>query len=105
MPDAKTLVRLGQAVGPEAIGELHNRLVAIAQERKVIRGRKMRVDKGVIAIALALRHKGPEEEEKTKTRVSRTPPRDAADSRGHAKGSKGSHWLAAAASRSGERSV
>jgi IS5 family transposase len=25
VPDAKTLVRLGQAVGPEAIRELHNR--------------------------------------------------------------------------------
>ena len=44
VPDAKTLVRLGQAVGPEAIRELHDRLVAIAQERHVVRGRKMRVD-------------------------------------------------------------
>ena len=116
VPDAKTLVRWGQAVGPEAIRELHDRLVAIAQERKVIRGRKMRVDttvvesnihyptdssllhdgtrvltrtmkkieqqaggfetrirdrkrsvrKRVIAIAHALRHKGPEGEEKRK---------------------------------------
>jgi IS5 family transposase len=116
VPDAKTLVRLGQAVGPEAIRNLHDRLVAIAQERKVIHGRKMRVDttvvesnihyptdsgllddgarvltrtmkkieqkagglkrkirnrkrsvtKRVIAIAHALRHKGPEGEEKRK---------------------------------------
>ena len=44
VPDAKTLVRLGQAVGPEAIRELHNRLVAIAQQCQVVRGRKMRVD-------------------------------------------------------------
>src|SRR6185503_11513334 len=108
--------RLGQAVGPEAIRELHDRLVAIAQERKVIQGRKMRVDttvvesnihyptdsgllndgarvltrtmkkieakagglkkkirdrkrsvtKRVIAIAHALRHKGPVGEEKRK---------------------------------------
>ena len=43
VPDAKTLVRLGQAVGPEALRDLHDRLVAIAQERKVIHGRKMRV--------------------------------------------------------------
>lgn len=114
--DAKTLVRLGQAVGPEAIRELHDRLVAIAQERQVVRGRKMRVDttvvesnihyptdssllndgarvltrtmqkieqkagglkkrirnrmrsvtKRVITIAHALRHKGPEGEEKRK---------------------------------------
>jgi IS5 family transposase len=48
VPDAKTLVRLGQAVGPEAIRELHDRLVALAQERKVIRGRKMRVDTTVV---------------------------------------------------------
>lgn len=116
VPDAKTLVRLGQAIGPETIRELHDRLVAIAQERKVIRGGKMRVDttvvesnihyptdsgllndgarvltrtmkkieqkagglkrkirdrkrsvtKRVIAIAHALRHKGPEGEEKRK---------------------------------------
>jgi IS5 family transposase len=48
VPDAKTLVRLGQAVGPEAIHALHDRLVAIAQERKVIRGGKMRVDTTVV---------------------------------------------------------
>ena len=116
VPDAKTLVRLGQAVGPEAIAELHDRIVAVAQERQVVRGRKMRVDtkvvesnihyptdsgllndgarvltrtmkqiqqttgglnrkirdrkrsvtKRVIAIAHALRHKGPAGEEKRK---------------------------------------
>jgi len=116
VPDAKTLVRLGQAVGPEAIAELHNRIVAVAQERQVVRGRKLRVDttvvesnihyptdsgllndgarvltrtmkqierttgglnrkirdrkrsvtKRVIAIAHALRHKGPEGEAKRK---------------------------------------
>src|SRR5215468_12232040 len=48
VPDAKTLVRLGQAVGPEAVRQLHDRLVAIAQERKVIQGRKMRVDTTVV---------------------------------------------------------
>jgi transposase, IS5 family len=48
VPDAKTLVRLGQAVGPEAIRELHDRLVGVAQERKIIRGRKMRVDTTVV---------------------------------------------------------
>lgn len=48
VPDAKTLVRLGQAVGPEGPRGLHDRLVAIAQERKVIQGRKMRVDTTVV---------------------------------------------------------
>jgi IS5 family transposase len=48
VPDAKTLVRLGQAIGPEANGELHSRIVAMAQERKVVHGRKMRVDTTVV---------------------------------------------------------
>ena len=48
VPDAKTLVRLGQAVGAETIRELHDRLVRIAQERKVIRGSRMRVDTTVV---------------------------------------------------------
>jgi len=48
VPHAKTLVRLGQAVGPEAIRELHDRRVAMVQEREVIRGRKMRVDTTVV---------------------------------------------------------
>lgn len=48
VPDAKTLVRLGQAVGAETIRALHDRLVRIAQERKVIRGSRMRVDTTVV---------------------------------------------------------
>ncbi len=48
VPDAKRLVRLGQAIGPEAIGELHRRIVVMAQERKVVAGRKMRVDTTVV---------------------------------------------------------
>jgi IS5 family transposase len=48
VPDAKTLVRLGQAMGPETIRELHDRMVALAQPRGVVRGRKMRVDTTVV---------------------------------------------------------
>jgi len=44
VPDAKTLVRLGQVIGAETIAELQDRIVALAQERGVIQGRKMRVD-------------------------------------------------------------
>jgi Transposase domain (DUF772) len=40
VPDEKTLVRLGQAIGPETISELNNRIVPLAQERRVIRGTK-----------------------------------------------------------------
>lgn len=48
VPDAKTLGRLGQAIGPEVIRDLHERLVKLAQEQRVIRGRKLRVDTTVV---------------------------------------------------------
>ncbi len=48
VPDAKTLVRLGQAIGPETLRQLHERIVALAQQRRVVRGRKMRVDTTVV---------------------------------------------------------
>ena len=48
VPDAKTLVRLGQAVGPEVIAELHARIVALAQAKGIVQGRKMRVDTTVV---------------------------------------------------------
>ena len=48
VPDEKTLVRLGQVIGAETIRELHDRVVALAQERGVIRGRKLRVDTTVV---------------------------------------------------------
>jgi IS5 family transposase len=48
VPDAKTLVRIGQALGPEVIEQLHGRIVNLAREHKVIRGRCMRVDTTVV---------------------------------------------------------
>ena len=48
VPDAKTLVRLGQVIGPKTIAELHDRIVALAQQRGVIQGRRMRVDTTVV---------------------------------------------------------
>ena len=48
VPDAKTLRRLGQAIGPEAIRDLHERLVKLAQENQVVQGRKLRVDTTVV---------------------------------------------------------
>jgi IS5 family transposase len=48
VPDAKTLARIAQALGGEVISELHRRLVEIAQEEGVIRGRKLRVDTTVV---------------------------------------------------------
>jgi transposase, IS5 family len=48
VPDAKTLVRIGQALGPEVIRQLHARVVELAQAHKVIQGRKLRVDTTVV---------------------------------------------------------
>ncbi len=41
MPDAKTMGRWGVALGPAVIKEIHDRVVQIAQGRKVVQGRKM----------------------------------------------------------------
>src|SRR6202140_5328131 len=48
VPDAKTLARLGQLIGPKVIVQLHQRLVELAQERGVTRGGKLRVDTTVV---------------------------------------------------------
>jgi len=48
VPDAKTLARLGQLIGPKVIEELHRRVVELAQERGVTQGRKLRVDTTVV---------------------------------------------------------
>jgi IS5 family transposase len=48
VPDAKTLGKLGLALGPAIIEQIHQRVVAIAQEQKIINGRKMRVDTTVV---------------------------------------------------------
>jgi IS5 family transposase len=44
VPDAKTLARIECALGPEVFQEVQTRLVGIAQEKKVVKGRKMRMD-------------------------------------------------------------
>ena len=48
VPDAKTLGKLGLALGPEIIERIHQRVVAIAQEKKIVAGRKLRVDTTVV---------------------------------------------------------
>lgn len=48
VPDAKTLIRLAQAVGPEFCQQIQERLVALAQQRRVVRGRRLRVDTTVV---------------------------------------------------------
>src|SRR5229473_1850990 len=48
VPDAKTLARLGQLLGPEVIRNLHQRLMELARERGIVEGRRMRVDTTVV---------------------------------------------------------
>ena len=48
VPDAKTLARIAQALGGEVIAKLHERLIALAQEKGAVRGHKMRVDTTVV---------------------------------------------------------
>ena len=48
VPDAKTLGKIGLALGPELLDRLHQRLVAIACERGIVKGRRMRVDTTVV---------------------------------------------------------
>jgi len=48
VPDAKTLGKLGIALGPAIVEQIHQRVVAIAQEKKVVSGRRMRVDTTVV---------------------------------------------------------
>jgi transposase, IS5 family len=47
-PDAKTMGRWGLALGPEEVEKIHTRVVEIAQEKQVVKGRKMRVDTTVV---------------------------------------------------------
>ena len=47
-PDAKTIGRWGMAVGPEAIRQIHERLVRMAQAEGIAAGRRMRVDTTVV---------------------------------------------------------
>lgn len=48
VPDAKALARIAQALGGDVIGQIHERLVEIARNRGVVKGRKMRVDTTVV---------------------------------------------------------
>jgi IS5 family transposase len=44
VPDAKTLARIESALGPEVFQMVQERIVGIAKEKKVVEGRKMRID-------------------------------------------------------------
>ena len=48
VPDAKTLIRLSQVIGVQGVEEIHRRLVELARQRGVVRGRRARVDTTVV---------------------------------------------------------
>jgi transposase, IS5 family len=49
VPDDKTMGRWGRQLSPETIQNLHRRVVAIAQEKQIVQGKRMRVDTTVVA--------------------------------------------------------
>jgi IS5 family transposase len=48
VPDAKTLIRLSHCLGPDVLQGLVARLVDLARQRRVVRGRRLRVDTTVV---------------------------------------------------------
>jgi IS5 family transposase len=48
VPDAKTLGKLALALGPEIIEQIHRRVIAIACEKQIVRGRRLRLDTTVV---------------------------------------------------------
>jgi IS5 family transposase len=52
VPDAKTLIRLSHAMGGDVLKKILERLVGIALERKVVRGRALRVDTTVVETSI-----------------------------------------------------
>jgi IS5 family transposase len=48
VPDDTTLIRWAQLIGPETLQQLHERVVQLARQQKVTRGRKLREDSTVV---------------------------------------------------------
>ena len=48
VPDDTTLIRWARCIGPQTLERLHERVVALARQAKVTRGRKLRVDGTVV---------------------------------------------------------
>ena len=48
VPDAKTLGKIALALGPQVIEQIHQRLVAMAQEKQAVQGKKLRLDTTVV---------------------------------------------------------
>jgi len=48
VPDAKSILRLANTIGPETIRKIHERVETLGQKEKVARGKKMRLDTTVV---------------------------------------------------------
>src|SRR5215210_2962083 len=48
VPDDTTLIRWAKLIGPDTLQQIHARVVELATQRKVTRGRKLRVDSTVV---------------------------------------------------------
>lgn len=48
VPDAKTMIRLANVIGPDVVRQIHDRVVELAARKKKVHGRKMRVDTTVV---------------------------------------------------------
>jgi IS5 family transposase len=48
VPDAKTILKIARAWGPEVIEELHRRVVDVAKRAGVTHGRRLRIDTTVV---------------------------------------------------------
>jgi transposase, IS5 family len=48
VPDAKVLAKIARAIGPGVVEQLHARIVELAQQERLVRGRKMRLDTTVV---------------------------------------------------------
>ncbi len=46
--DAKVLAKIARVIGPQVVHDLHRRVVELAREKKLVSGRKMRVDTTVV---------------------------------------------------------
>ena len=58
VPDAKVVAKIACVLGPTVVEELHRRIVELARDKKLIAGRKMRVDTTVRQQFARRRHAG-----------------------------------------------
>src|SRR5258708_4244860 len=49
VPDAKTILKIARALGPEVIDQLHRQVVEVAKRAEVTHGRRFRIDTTVVA--------------------------------------------------------